>query len=441
MDFECPGVKIAVFGMFHLGTVTAGCLAKAGYKVICYDQNTEAVAGLKIGKLPVNEPGLSNLIQIGMERGLLQFTTKLKDIADCNIFWVAYDTPLDEQDHADVSFVINNIKMLFSYLKNGDLIIVSSQLPVGTIAKLEDELQTNWPNLNVAFTCLPENLRLGEAIEVFINPDRVIAGIRSKKDKSRIANLLAPFTDNIIWMSVESAEMTKHAINAFLATSVSFINELAEICERYGADIFEVEKGLRSDKRVGRYGYIRPGPAFAGGTLSRELKYLLFLAHEKSLSPVLFEAILKSNDQHKNWHKQRLIKYFGSLKEKRICLLGLSYKSGTDTLRGSEAIETARWLDSLGAYVTAFDPEVKKLPGDLRNVIKLCVSPEEALRESEAVLVTKLWPDLKNLKAKNIIQWMKRPVVLDPGRYLSGDLGENSNIIYMTIGRHCEAKR
>ena len=434
-------MNIAVLGMWHLGTVTAGCLAKAGHSVIGFDQKSDTVAMLKNGLVPVNEPGLSKLIRKSIERGQLSFSSDLTEIACCDIFWVAYDTPVDEDDRADIGFVMSSIEALFPHLKDGDLIIISSQLPVGTTSQLEARLRANRPNLSFSFACLPENLRLGTAIEVFTNPDRVVAGVRGEEDKARIARLLAPFTDKIIWMSVESAEMTKHAINAFLATSVCFINELAGICECYGADASEVEQGLKSDTRIGLRAYLRPGPAFSGGTLARDIIYLLTFGREKKLHTPLFEGVLKSNESHKNWPRQKLADLLGSFEGKRVALLGLTYKPGTDTLRRSESLEHGRWLKSQGAELTAYDPLVEKLPPELEKVINLCATLGEALEGAQAVLIATPWPELRKLKAEEVATKMDRPVVVDPSGYLAEILENDPRIVYLSVGRTHETCR
>ena len=428
-------MKIGVLGMWHLGTVTAGCLAKAGYTVVGYDQNLDTVAKLQNAELPINEPGLLQLIQTGVERGLLCFTSDPADIASCNVVWVAYDTPVDDKDRADTTFVISSLEALFPHLKDGDLIIISSQLPVGTTSGLEARLGASRPDVSASFAYLPENLRLGKAIEIFTNPDRVVAGVREEEDKARIARLLAPFTDKIIWMSVESAEMTKHAINAFLATSVSFINELAAICERYGADVSEVERGLKTDIRIGPRAYLRAGSAFAGGTLARDLKYLLSFGREKEITTPLLSGVIESNELHKNWPREKLTDLLGGFEGKKLALLGLTYKSGTDTLRRSEALEIGCWLKNRGAEVAAYDPALKDLPNELENVIQLCATLGEALEGAQAALVATPWPEFKKLRADEVATRMERPVVVDPGGFLAEIFENDPRILYLKVGR------
>lgn len=434
-------MSIAVVGMWHLGTVTAACLANAEYKLVGYDENPDTVAMLENGNMPVNEPGLCELIETGMERGFLRFTSDPGDIAACDTVWVSYDTPVDQEDQADIGFVVSRVEALFPHLKDGCLIIISSQLPVGTTSQLEASLRANRPTLSASFAYLPENLRLGKAIEVFTNPDRVVAGIRTERDRSLIAHLLAPFTDNIVWMSIESAEMTKHAINAFLATSVAFINELSGICERYGADISEVERGLKSDTRIGPRAYLRPGPAFAGGTLARDLKYLMLFGQRKELPMPLLTGVVESNDLHKNWPRRKLTGLLGSLEGKKVALLGLTYKPGTDTLRRSEAVEIGCWLNRRGVKVEAYDPRIKELPSGLRNLIQLRSTPRKAIERAQAVLVGTPWPEFRNLKADEITAMMDRPAIVDPGGFLAEIFEGDPRIVYVKVGGPDETRR
>jgi UDPglucose 6-dehydrogenase len=285
------------------------------------------------------------------------------------VIWVAYDTPVDEEDHADVNYVVERVSRLFPYLETGQEVLISSQLPVGTSRHLETLFAQARPGVDVSFSYSPENLRLGKAISVFTQPDRVVIGVRTEKSREVFARLLAPFTDHIEWMSVESAEMTKHALNAFLATSVTFINEIASICERVGADAKEVERGLKSESRIGPKAYLGPGGAFAGGTLARDIAFLTDLGQQNGLPMHLVPAVRASNDAHKHWPRRRLVDLLGDLRGKTIAVWGLTYKAGTDTLRRSSAIELCQWLREQGASVQAHDPAVKQLPeqhGDIR---------------------------------------------------------------------------
>src|SRR5271170_7023334 len=258
-------MKIVVHGLWHLGSVTAACSAKH-FQVVGLDFDAANVAKLNFGKAPLLEPGLDELIAAGIASKKLSFTTDAKiACANADILWLCYDTPVNDNDESDVKSVLTNFLKALPHLPNGALVLISAQLPVGTCKKLEKE----FPQFH--FACSPENLRLGKAVESFEKAERVIIGIRDDAKKTRLEQLFAPFTPQIIFMRTESAEMVKHALNSFLALSITFINEIARLCEHTGADAKEVSIGLKSDPRIGPHAYLSPGGPFAGGTLARDV--------------------------------------------------------------------------------------------------------------------------------------------------------------------------
>ncbi|MEI6219535.1 MAG: nucleotide sugar dehydrogenase, partial [bacterium] len=324
-------MNICVAGLWHLGSVTAGCLASAGHNIIGFDPDAKVASGLQAGKPPLFEPDLEKLICDGIEKGLLRFTTdRASAVSGAEVVWITFDTPVDDNDRADVIYVVDQVKQLFPYLRTGALVLVSSQLPVGSTRWLEQAAAESIPSRQVTFAYSPENLRLGKAISVFIKPDRVVAGVRNPIDKSRIKTMLRPFTERIEWMSVESAEMTKHAINGFLATSVVFANEIAVLCEAVGADAQEVERGLKTDSRIGEKAYLGPGAAFAGGTLARDISFLQALGADAGRNVRMLSAVRESNEAHKGWALQMVRDLAeNQLKGKIISVWGLTYKPGT----------------------------------------------------------------------------------------------------------------
>jgi UDPglucose 6-dehydrogenase len=288
--------------------------------------------------------------------------------------------------------------------------------------------------VDVAFSYSPENLRLGKAISVFSQPDRVVIGVRAEKSRKVFAELLAPFTDHIEWMSVESAEMTKHALNAFLATSVTFINEIAAICEQVGADAKEVERGLKSESRIGPKAYLGPGGAFAGGTLARDIAFLSQLGQQNNLPLHLVPSVRASNDAHKNWPRRRLAQLLGNLQGKTVAVWGLTYKAGTDTLRRSSAVELCQWLVAQGALVQAHDPALTVLPEQL-SAIHLCASPAQAVQGADALVIATEWPDYRDLPMPEILKSMRSTIILDANRFLVSDLELLPGITYLAVGK------
>ena len=318
-------MRVCVVGLWHLGTVTAACLASVGHDVVGLDFEPDTVAKLSAGQAPLFEPGLDALLQQGLADGRLRFSADPDEaLAGAEVVWVTYDTPVDDDDRADVTYVVERVARLFPALEPGALVLISSQLPVGSTRRLEQVYAAAHPDRQVSFAYSPENLRLGKAISVFTQPDRVVAGVRNAADQQRVAALLGPITERVEWMGVESAEMTKHALNAFLATSVTFINEVATLCEQVGADAKEVERGLKSEVRIGPRAYLGPGGAFAGGTLARDINFLSAIGAAHDRPTHLISAVRASNDAHKSWAGHRLEALLSSLAGRRIAVWGLT---------------------------------------------------------------------------------------------------------------------
>lgn len=428
-------MRVCVAGMWHLGTVTAACLASGGHEVTGLDFDQAVVDRLNQGVPPLFEPGLEELVRAGMAEGRLAFTTDPAAAAGADVAWIAYDTPVDDEDRADVEFVVERVSRLFPHLADGATLLVSSQLPVGTTRRLEERFLESARGRRVTFAYSPENLRLGAAIRVFTEPDRVVVGLGPAADRRPIEALLAPFTTRIEWMSVESAEMTKHALNAFLATSVTFINEIAAICEQVGADASEVARGLKTEVRIGPKAYLSPGGAFAGGTLARDVVFLSELGRAHSLPTHVLASVKESNDAHRKWAQRRLAELLGGVKGRQIAIWGLTYKPGTDTLRRSSAVELCEWLDGEGACVRAHDPAVKALPALLADRLRLAPGPLDAVRGADALVVATPWPAYRDVNAAEVVAAMASPLVLDPNRFLADSLGTQQGVRYLSVGR------
>ena len=428
-------MRVAVLGLWHLGSVVAACMARAGHDVIGWDVDQSALTGLRQGRAPIAEPGLDDLLAEGIGARRLRFTATLAEaVSDAEVVWIAFDTPVDDDDRADDKAVLDHARAALPLVRDGALVIASSQLPVGSVARLERDAATHATGRRIAFACVPENLRLGKALDVFLNPDRVVAGVRTDHDRQRISALLAPITERIVWMSVESAEMTKHAINAFLATSVAFINEIAGVCETVGADAKEVEAGLKSDRRIGPTAYLAPGGAFAGGTLARDLVLLERKAADAGLKTPLVHGVYASNQEHASWMLRTLKALLTSLTDRRITVWGLTYKPGTDTLRRSLSVELCQTLAREGATVTAFDPSIRTMPPSLDGVVTLASDPVAAAARADAIVVATEWPELRAISADALVQAAPHPVVLDAGRFLVGTIGADSRVRYIAVG-------
>lgn len=435
-------MKICVYGLWHLGSVTAACLAAKDLEVIGLDGDIETVTKLKQGQAPLFEPGLNELIEQGLQNRKLSFTTDTKlALRDCDIVWVTFDTPVDQDDNADVQFVKVQVEKIFEYLPPSCIVLISSQMPVGSIASLEGHYSEKYPESTVHFACSPENLRLGAAIQAFNQPSRIVVGIRKQEAKEKLAAPLSKITQNLIWMTVESAEMSKHAINSFLATSITFTNELARICERVGADAKEVESALRSEPRIGNKAYVTPGSAFAGGTLARDIKFLNKLATERKLSLPLLSSVLPSNNEHRLWSVHEVENFYKSLKGKRIAVLGLAYKAGTSATRRSLGVEFCELLVQKGASVNAYDPEVKQLPESIEGNVNLSQSVLKAVEQADALIVATEWPEFKELSSDSIIEKMIKPLIIDQTKFLASLFADKLKDNYRYVGFKNDPKK
>lgn len=427
-------MKVAVVGLWHLGCVTAACLTKFGHTVIAYDEDTQVIANLNQCSPPIYEPGLTELISIAKKSNTLHFTNDPTDLKDLDIIWIAYDTGINEQGQANVNEIKNRISKLFPYLKKNALVIISSQVPVGTTQEIVNISHETNKNKELEFVYCPENLRLGKSIDLFMNPDRIIMGIRSENTKSTIKKLLQPIADKVLWMSIESAEMTKHAINAFLATSIVFINELATLCEQFGADAYSVAQGLKTDTRIGARAYLTPGGGFSGGTLARDVNYLNQMSKAYHLDVNFFQSILLNNQKHTNWIQKKITENIKDLRGIKVAILGLAYKPGTDTLRHSSATNISLWLHEQGAIVNAYDPAIKKLSPELEKIIYLQPDLGSVLHEADAVVIGTECPEFLNIQIEQLGSELRRPYIFDTSGFLSKQLVGKKITKYFRVG-------
>ena len=318
---------------------------------------------------------------------------------DAKVVWVSYDTPVDDDDNADVAFVVAQIGKTLPHMADGGVLLISSQLPVGTAKGVEASIARLGRKIGIAIS--PENLRLGKAIDAFEHPERIIVGIREPWVRDVLAQLLEPISPNIHWIALESAEMVKHALNAWLAMSVTYANEIAVLCEQTGAKAGEVEAALRAEPRVGTKAYIRPGAAFAGGTLGRDIKFLNELSRRAGVPTPMLGAVAASNNGHRKWALRALERHMGPLAGRRVAVLGLAYKPGTDATRRSIGVELARALTLAEATTIAFDPKVKAapIPG-----LEMADSIEAALKDADAAVIATPWPEFKAVTARILLR-------------------------------------
>jgi UDPglucose 6-dehydrogenase len=415
-----------------LGCVYASCLAKLGYNVVGADEDSKIIEDLKIGKPPIYEPGLDDLIGAELAKGNLTFTDEIEEgVKGTSYVVIAYDTPVDVDDNVDLSIIFHAARKL-KKSKLHATIIVSSQVPVGTCQQLVSLLETD--NVGVDLAYVPENLRLGQAIDRFLTPEMLVIGADTPSAMSSTRAIFKPIRTKIIEMDLRSAEMTKHVLNAYLATSISFANEIGNICDLVGADALKVTEALKSDGRIGERALLRPGMGFAGGTLARDLVVLKEIAKKNQYEPTLVNAVLEVNRNQTTSVVNRVGKLIGSLRGKTFCILGLTYKPGTDTLRRSAALEIVKRLQQDGASVRAFDPRITASSGVPENLL-ICDNAYAACEKAEIVVVLNNSPEFANLDFDRIKTLMKKPIIFDTQNMLDPTQMKSHGFGYAGIGR------
>lgn len=427
--------NVCVIGAWHLGTVTSACLAEIGYTVVGLDADTERVDALNAGRAPLFEPGLDEILTRNLAAGRLRYTTDPAGaLAGAAYVFIAYDTPVDEQDDVDLSPLFDTAADLARYMGSGAAVIVSSQVPVGTCERLAAAIREANPALAFHIACLPENLRLGQAIGRFLRPEMLVIGADDAAAGDRIDEFLSALEAPRVRVGLRTAEMIKHALNAFLATSISFINEIANLCDQVGADAVQVAQALRLDSRIGPNAPLKPGLGFAGGTLARDLKVLLRIARDSSYEAPLLSGVLAVNQGQNRLLLGKLAGLYPSLAGVTVGVLGLTYKAGTSTLRRSPALPLIEGLAARGALVRAYDPKAD--PAEvLRRPLTLCPDAYSAALGAHALLLVTEWPEFQQLDFQRLRAAMARPVLLDPQNMLDPQAMSEAGFLYLGTGR------
>jgi UDPglucose 6-dehydrogenase len=434
--------KVCIIGIWHLGSVFSACLADAGYSVIGVDNDPKTVANLNKGIPPIFEPGLEKLVKRNLNAKRLNYTTDIGLALNGSKFvLLTFDTPVNERDEVDLSPIIALNIPLSRQMEKGVVVIVSSQVPVGTCERMKSAIIEENSSLDFDIAYSPENLRLGKAIECFQRPGRIVIGANSEITLDRVEKFFGVIDAPCIRMNLRTAEMTKHALNAFLATTISFGNEIGNICDEVGADAFKVAEALATDDRIGPKLPLKPGLAFAGGTLARDLKALKKLGKELDYPAYLINAVLRLNKEQNKVIVKKLEKICGPIRHLKIGVLGLTYKAGTSTLRRSAAIEIIKYLTDGGAAVRAFDPKASPDEVKRHKGFEFCVNAYAAAKASDALLILTEWPEFKELDFNKIKSDMRKPVIIDGKNLLDGDLLLKQGFIYSGIGRGKDPKR
>jgi len=432
-------MKIAVVGTGYVGLVTGTCLAETGNQVICVDINEQKVKMMKEGQLPIYEPGLEILFHRNISENRLQFTTNLAEaIADAKIIFLALPTPPGGDGSADLSYVLGAAKDIAKLVKDYKVIVTKSTVPVGTADKVTAVLKAN-TDVQCAVVSNPEFLREGVAVEDFMKPDRVVVGTMDERARKLMAELYAPYVrqgNPVIFMDERSSELTKYAANSFLATKISFMNEVANLCELVGADVDMVRRGIGSDDRIGKR-FLFSGIGYGGSCFPKDVQALAKSAEENKYDFKILNAVMDVNEIQKKVLVEKLRAYYkDGLKGKKFALWGLAFKPETDDIREAPALYIIDELLKEGAEVVAFDPEgmpnIKKLLGDK---ISYSANRYDALDGADALLIITEWsvfrtPDFDFMKEK-----LKAPVIFDGRNLYDLDRIKECGFHYNSIGR------
>ncbi len=406
--------QIAVVGVGYVGLVTAACFADLGNKVIALDIDERKIARLKQGRMPIYEPGLEELVRRNVHAGRLQFTTSYAEALEGTEFaFIAVGTPEGGDGEADLRYVQAAARSIAQAMTNPLIVINKSTVPVGTGDWVADIIREHQPQpMPFSVVSCPEFLREGSAISDFMHPHRVVLGSTDPEAAEKVAQLHLPLRAPIIVTDLRTAEMIKYASNAFLATKISFINEIANICEALGADVEEVAVGMGYDPRIGPL-FLKAGLGYGGSCFPKDVKALAHMAEEKGRQPQLLHAVMDINADRRRIAVERLEEMLGDLQGKTVGLLGLAFKPNTDDMREAPAIDIAQMLSEKGAEVRAYDPIAMDNARDLLPQVTMCADPYALAKGSDALVVVTDWNEFKQLDLQQIRDLMRQPVIFD----------------------------
>ena len=420
--------KIGVVGAGYVGLTSAVCFSELGHNVIAYDVDVSKIEQLKNGKIPIYEVGLEDLLKKNIKDNRIIFETDAARLTSCEFVFLCVPTPQDTDGAADLSYVLKAVDMLSKVLKNNSILVTKSTVPVNSWKSIEKTLNRS----DVDIVSNPEFLREGSAIDDFFNPDRIVVGCKNNESALKVAKLYQNQTTEIISTDNTSAELIKYASNSFLALKLSFVNELAALCENVNANIIDVLNGFGKDKRIGDK-FISPGPGWGGSCFPKDVKALNIISEQNSSVMPLLAATIESNQKTLKRVVDKVERILDhNLIDKKIAILGLAFKANTDDVRESPAIAIAERLTDRGAEVMAFDPEVKSISN---AKIKIAKNLEECVTNSEIILLLTEWNEFKEINPDIFSKKVKMKVIFDTRNVLNKELWEKSGFQFFGNGR------
>jgi len=432
-------MKICVIGTGYVGLVGAAIFSDWGNEVIGVDIDIDKIERIKKGEMPIYEPGLSEIVLKNISENRLSFTTSISEgVRNSDVVFICVGTPQSETGDADLSAVWKVAADIGKNLNNYKVIVTKSTVPVGTNEKIKKLIKENLiENVDFDIVSNPEFLREGYSVEDMKNPDRTVIGSDSEKALSIMRSLYDHLGKPILECDLRSAEMIKYASNAFLASKISFINEMAQICERSGADVSVVSKGMGLDNRIGPR-FLNAGIGYGGSCFPKDVAALYKTSTDQAYDFKLLRGVMEVNEIQKDYFVSKVVRYFGkNLSERTMGVLGLAFKENTDDIRDSVAIEIVKQLRGLGAYIKVFDPQAmfnaKKVLGE--TSIKYCLDKYEAIENSDALVILTEWKEFANLDLQKVKSMLKNPVIFDGRNLLNREKVESSGFIYFAVGK------
>jgi len=437
-------MKIAIVGTGYVGLVTGTCFAETGINTVCIDIDKKKIENLEKGIIPIFEPGLESMVKRNFEKGRLTFSTSLEEsIKDCEAVFIAVGTPPDEDGSADLKYVLGVAGEIGQYMQDYVVVVTKSTVPIGTAkkvkARVQEELDKRNSSLAFDVASNPEFLKEGAAVNDFLKPDRIVIGVETEKAEDVLTKLYKPFLLNghpIIFMNIPSAEMTKYAANSMLATRISFMNDIANLCEIVGADVNLVRKGIGSDTRIGAK-FLYAGIGYGGSCFPKDVKALIKTSEDYGYPLEVLKAVEKVNEKQKSVLFNKINAYYdGNLKGKTICMWGLAFKPNTDDMREAPSLVLIDKLTEAGAVVKAYDPvAMEECERKIGNKITYCKNQYEASKDSDALIIVTEWNEFRVPDFKQLATDIKDKVIFD-GRniYERSEIAE-LGFDYYSIGR------
>jgi len=428
--------NICVIGAGHVGLVTGACFAELGNQVICADDDVQKIEGLKQNVLPFYEPGIGTMIQRNVAAGRLNFVHRLEDgIAGSEIIFIAVGTPQKSNGEADLTSIENVAMRIAAVAEGYKLIVEKSTVPIKTWEWINRTILSSCrQGLDFELACNPEFLREGSAIEDFMKPDRIILGVKSERAGKKLADLYKPIGAPVLTTDISTAELIKHASNSFLALKISYINAVAAICEKTGADVMKVADGMGLDKRIGR-SFLNAGIGYGGYCFPKDIAAFIKMAEEIGYDFELLNAVQKINDSQRNHVIRKARDLLENLKGKSIGILGLSYKPDTDDMREAPSIHIIGELINQGVSIKAYDPQAMQSAKFLLPGIEYCQGPYDAASGSDALIILTEWDEFKSLDLPRIKQLLKQPVIIDGRNIFDPKVMKEYGFVYSGIGR------